>query len=136
MDKKGTKGFTLIEILLVITIIGVLAAMVIPRFAGRTQQTKVAVAQTDVDVNIPLALDLYELDMGEFPKGLNVLMENIDSSDSWKGPYLKKIPKDPWGTQYYYQYPGEYNQYSYDLYSAGADGQAETNDDIANWEKK
>lgn len=133
MSKR--KGFTLIEILLVVAIIGVLAAMVVPKLTGRTKQTKAAVAQVDVDVNIPLALDLYELDLGEFPQSLDYLVENKVSSDSWRGPYLKKVSKDAWGNEYYYKYPGEHNRYGYDLYSAGPDSQPGTNDDIVNWDK-
>lgn len=132
---RASKGFTLIEIMLVVVIIGVLAAMVVPKLTGRTRQTKNAVAKVDVDVNIPLALDLYELDMGEFPSTLDGLTDNKTSSDAWKGPYLKKLPKDAWGKAYIYKYPGERNKYGYDLYSAGADGQGGTNDDIGNWEK-
>ena len=116
------RGFTLIEIMLVVAIIGVLAAMVIPRLTGRTKQTKISVSQADVDVNIPLALDLYELDTGEFPPSLDNLRDNKTSNDSWRGPYLKKMPKDAWGKEY-------------DLYSAGPDGQAGTNDDVVNWDK-
>jgi len=100
---------------------------------GRTRQTKTSVAQVDVEVNMPLALDLYELDMGEFPSGLDCLTTNKNNSDSWRGPYLKKLPKDAWGKAYYYKYPGERNKYGYDLYSAGPDGDPGTNDDITNW---
>ena len=129
------RGFTLIEIMLVVAIIGVLAAMVIPRLTGRTKQTKISVSQADVDVNIPLALDLYELDTGEFPPSLDNLRDNKTSNDSWRGPYLKKMPKDAWGKEYHYKVPGDHNKYEYDLYSAGPDGQAGTNDDVVNWDK-
>ena len=129
------RGFTLIEIMLVVAIIGVLAAMVVPRLTGRTRQTKISVSQADVDVNIPLAMDLYELDVGEFPPSLDNLLNNKTGSDSWRGPYLKKVPKDAWGNPYYYKYPGEHNKYGYDLYSAGADEQPGTNDDVTNWDK-
>lgn len=132
--KLKQKGFTLIEIMLVVAIIGVLAAMVVPRLTGRSKQAKNAVAKADVEVSLPLALDFYELDTGEFPDKLDELMENKEGSDNWRGPYLKKSPKDPWGNKYNYTYPGEHNRHSYDLYSAGADGETGTNDDIVNWE--
>ena len=132
---KKQRGFTLIEIMLVVAIIGVLAAMVVPRLTGRTKQARDAVAKADVEVNIPMALDLYELDTGEFPSSLDYLLENKDSKDDWRGPYIKKLPKDAWGNSYNYKQPGAHNTYSYDLYSAGADGQTDTDDDIGNWEK-
>jgi len=135
LNRMNNKGFTLIEIMLVVAIIGILAAMVVPKLSGRTKQTKIAVVQVDVDVNIPLALDLFELDTGDFPQNLNHLRDNINNVKGWKGPYLKKIPKDAWGRDYYFKFPGERNKYDYDLYSAGADGQTGTNDDIVNWEK-
>jgi len=135
LPNKNKKGFTLIEIMLVVAIIGILAAMVIPRLTGRTRQAKNAVAQADVDVNLPLALDLYEIDVGEFPEDLSYLMENKSSGGDWKGPYLKKTPKDPWGRAYHYTSPGQHNKSSYDLYSAGADAQPGSDDDVVNWEK-
>lgn len=133
--RRANTGFTLIEIMLVVIIIGILAAMVIPRLTGRTRQAKNAVAKADVEVNMPLALDLYELDTGEFPPNLDYLMDNKDNKESWRGPYVKKLAKDPWGNEYHYKYPGEHNKYGYDLYSSGPDGQAGTNDDVVNWEK-
>jgi general secretion pathway protein G len=129
------KGFTLIEIMLVVAIIGVLAAMVIPRLSGRTRQAKDSVAKADVEVNIPTALDLYELDVGEFPPNLGALLDNPGGKDDWKGPYLKRVPKDPWGKDYHYANPGSHNKYGYDLYSAGQDEQTGTNDDITNWKR-
>ncbi|MBL7069215.1 MAG: type II secretion system major pseudopilin GspG [Candidatus Omnitrophica bacterium] len=129
------KGFTLIEIMLVVAIIGILAAMVVPRLTGRTKQAREAVAKADIEVNMPMALDLYELDIGEFPSGLGSLMDNTDNKDDWKGPYLKRVPKDPWGREYIYNNPGSHNKYGFDLSSSGADGQSGTNDDITNWEE-
>ena len=132
---KKRSGFTLIEIMLVVAIIGILAAMVVPRLTGRTKQAREAVAKADVQVNLPLALDLYELDIGEFPDSLDNLRENKDNSDNWKGPYIKKVPKDPWGNDYYYVYPGQNNRDDYDLYSAGPDGTPGNDDDAVNWEE-
>jgi len=135
MGKRVDKGFTLIEIMLVVAIIGILAAMVVPRLTGRTRMAKISVTKADVNVNLPLALDLYELDMGKFPEDLEDLMENTDNTDSWRGPYLKKKPKDPWGEEYHYENPGSRNRYNYDLYSSGPDKQAGSDDDIGNWEE-
>ncbi|MBF0253006.1 MAG: type II secretion system major pseudopilin GspG [Candidatus Omnitrophica bacterium] len=128
------KGFTLIEIMLVVAIIGILAAMVVPRLTGRTKDTKISVAKADVEVNIPLVLDIYELDMGDFPEKLEDLLDNPGSSKNWKGPYLKKLPKDPWGHNYLYKNPGDKSRYGCDVYSAGPDEQAGTDDDIGNWD--
>ena len=128
-------GFTLIEIMLVVAIIGILAAMVVPRLTGRTQQARDSVAKADIEMNIPLALDLYELDVGEFPPGLDYLLENKSGKTEWRGPYLKRPPLDPWGRDYNYKFPGAQNKNNYDLYSSGADGQAGTDDDIINWKK-
>ena len=124
------------EIMLVVIIIGVLAAMVVPRFAGRTEQAKTARAKSDVAA-IGLGLDMYELDMGDYPKSLQDLVAKDapsgltqDQKDQWNGPYLKKgLPKDPWGRDYVYQVEGG----DYKLSSVGTDGQP-SNDDIKSWE--
>ena len=135
----NTKGFTLIEIMLVVIIISVLAAMVVPNLAGRSDQARKVAAQTDIESNISAALDLYKLDIGTYPtsdQGLGALLtEPASASGRWNGPYLKKrkTPKDPWGHDYMYAFPGNHNKDSYDLSSWGADG-AEGKDDITNWE--
>ena len=125
--------------MLVVIIIGVLAAMVVPRLAGRSEQAKVARAKADI-ASIGLALDLYELDAGRYPDALAALIAKEPPSDlseegkaKWNGPYLKKgLPKDAWGRLYVYKKESAHNQ-DYDLYSLGPDGQA-GNDDVANWE--
>lgn len=135
------KGFTLIELMLVIIIIGTLAALVIPRFTGRAEQARITGARADILSNIPLALDLYELDNGNFPtteQGLNALVTSPTIPPlpkNWNGPYLKKKPIDPWGNQYIYVCPGVHNKEDYDLHSLGKDGVEGGDDDIVNWEE-
>ena len=140
---KNQKGFTLIEIMLVVIIIGVLAAMVIPNLAGRGEQARTTAARADIESNLSASLDLYELDNGRYPtteQGLSSLVQNPGNAPepvNWNGPYLKKkkIPKDPWGKDYVYVSPGVHNREGYDLSSHGPDG-VEGKDDIANWEQE
>ena len=137
MNKKQIiKGFTLIELMLVVIIIGALVAMVMPRLTGRSEQARTTAAQADISSNIATALKLYELDNGSFPtteEGLNALLEKSASATNWHGPYLDKKPIDPWGREYKYKCPGEHRTSDYDLYSFGKDG-VESTDDVKNWE--
>lgn len=133
------KSFTLIEILLVVVIISALAAMVVPRLTGRSQQARESIARADITVNIPTALKLYELDNGMFPtteQGLTALVvkpETPPVPDNWNGPYLERGSfRDPWGREYRYRYPGEHNP-DFDLYSLGSSGVDDENN-IVNWE--
>ena len=138
MTVKKMRGFTLVELLIVVTIISIMIAMVAPRLAGRTEQARQARAEADVKANIVLALDLYELDNGRYPtsqEGLSALCTAPPDAKSWRGPYLKQNPIDPWGHPYKYAYPGTKNPQDYDLYSLGPDGTEGTADDIGNWEK-
>jgi general secretion pathway protein G len=124
-------GFTLIEILLVVVIIGILAAVAVPKLTGRQKQAKEAAARADVE-NISTALKLYELDNGDFPGSLQGLINN-SGAKNWRGPYLEKgVPKDPWGNDYVYQKPGTHNPGGFDLKSNGADG-VDSGDDIGNY---
>jgi general secretion pathway protein G len=127
--------------MLVIMIIATLAALVVPKFTGRAEQAKVTAAQSDIQVNIPTALDLYELDNGFYPsteQGLAALREQPSTAPvpaKWSGPYLKRKPLDPWGNAYHYQSPGSHNPNSYDLFSYGKDGAEGGKDDITNWDE-
>jgi len=133
---RNGKGFTLIELMLVVVIIGVLVSMVAPRLAGRSEEARIAAARADINANISIALDLYELDNGKYPEteeGLAALLSKPGSSAKWKGPYIKKVPLDPWGRNYAYRSPGDHN-IDYDLYYYGPDGQEGGDDNVSNWE--
>ena len=131
-------GFTLVEILLVVVIIGALSSMVLPRLVGRSDQAKKAAAQVDIDSNIATALKLYDLDNGAFPvteQGLSALLSKpatAPSLENWNGPYADRRAVDPWGRQYVYKSPGDHRP-DYDLFSLGKDGK-ESEDDVKNWE--
>ena len=142
MNRHDDKGFTLIEIMLVVIIIGILAAMIVPNLAGKTDRARRAAAQADIEANLATALDMYELDTGGYPatdQGLMALIQEPTASpvpNNWNGPYLKKkkVPQDPWGRNYVYAAPGGHNQEGYDLSSYGSDG-VESQDDIRNWDE-
>ena len=136
MNRKKRIGFTLIELMLVVIIIGALVAMVMPRLTGRGEQARIAAASADINANIATALKLYELDNGVFPRteeGLGALLSKPASASNWNGPYLERKPTDPWGREYKYKCPGTHRSGDYDLYSLGRDGR-ESEDDVTNWE--
>jgi len=134
------RGFTLIEIMLVVIIIGILVAMLVPNIAGRSEQARKTAARTDIESNLSTALDLYRMDVSQYPtteQGLSALIVEPTASPvpaQWNGPYLKKkkVPKDPWGRDYVYVSPGTQNPDSYDLSSLGPNGVEDSND-ITNW---
>jgi general secretion pathway protein G len=134
---KREKGFTLIEILVVVIIIGMLAALVGPKLFGKVGTAKLSAAKAQIEL-FGTALDTFRLDVGRYPtaeEGLKALREKPSGVEGWQGPYLpKEIPIDPWGTPYVYKSPGEHGDY--DLISYGLDkvegGEGE-NQDIVNW---
>jgi general secretion pathway protein G len=132
------RGFTLVELLVVMVILGLLAALVVPTYLGRERKARSQAARTQIEL-LGTALDTFRLDVGRYPtsqEGLQALRGAPSGLPRWDGPYLKKdVPLDPWGRPYVYESPGEHGEY--DLYSYGADG-APGGDkdarDVANWE--
>jgi general secretion pathway protein G len=135
-------GFTLVEILVVVIVIGLLAGLVGPRILGRVSEARTAAARTQIEL-LGLALDNYRLDSGGYPtseQGLSALQEKPARDPiptNWRGPYLKKaIPADPWGRPYGYKSPGEHDPSGYDLWTFGRDGEpgGEGDDaDVVSW---
>lgn len=138
---RAQKGFSLIEIMVVVVILGILASIVVPKIMGRPDEARKVKAKQDV-LAIQSALDLYKLDNGHYPttdQGLGALVEKPTSSPSatnWK-QYLKSLPKDPWGRDYLYLNPGEHSDV--DVFTYGSEGQpggTGVNSQIGNWDEK
>ncbi len=135
--RKNQEGFTLMELLVVIIILGLLAALVGPKFFGKVATAKLKTAKTQIEL-FGTALDAFRLDVGRYPtteEGLKALREKPSGIDKWEGPYLpKEIPLDPWGNAYVYKCPGENGDF--DIISFGLDksegGEGE-NQDVVSW---
>jgi general secretion pathway protein G len=137
---RAARGFTLIEILVVVVILGILAAIVVPRVMERPGEARVTRARQDIQ-GIVTALSMYKLDNYAYPsteQGLDALVTKPSGqpdAPNWKGPYLEHAPKDPWGHPYQYAQPGQHG--SIDVYSLGADGKPGGDGeaaDVGNWE--
>ncbi|NOX08840.1 MAG: type II secretion system major pseudopilin GspG [Gammaproteobacteria bacterium] len=130
MNKNA--GFTLIEIMVVVVILGILAAIVVPRVMDRPDQARITKAKQDVRA-LESALNLYRLDNYRYPstdEGLESLLSGAGDSNRKGGPYMDRLPMDPWGNEYLYLSPGSNG--AIDIYSLGIDGVA-SDDDIGNW---
>lgn len=135
--KLGMKGFTLLELLVVLVILGLLVGIVAPRFFGQVGKSEVKTAKAQIRA-LEDALDQYRLDTGRYPtteQGLAALTAQPTGEKRWQGPYLKKaLPNDPWGNPYQYRNPGEHTEI--DLFSHGKDGQPGGTgeaEDVVNW---
>jgi general secretion pathway protein G len=132
-------GFTLVEMLVVLAIVGMLTALVGPQVMGYLGRAKVETAQAEIR-NLETALDLFKLDVGRYPtgpEGLQALVARPEGLVRWAGPYLKKrtLPVDPWDRPYVYRVPSRHGG-AYDLYSSGPDaaaGEPEGSDAVRNW---
>ena len=131
----GMRGFTLVELLLVLMILALIGGLVLPRIIGKAEGAKVKAAALQVD-RLAMAVESYYLDTGSTPDNLDLLVSEPGNVQGWNGPYVRaSLLKDPWGRDYEYRYPGEHGDF--DLSSLGADGQPggeDKNADINNWE--
>jgi general secretion pathway protein G len=141
LQKERLEAFTLIEIMVVVVILGILAATIIPQFMGTTHDAKVSAAKAHV-AELESAIERFNVHMDRYPsmeEGLKALVEPPpgDENKKWRGPYIKELRNDPWGNSYQYLAPGSHHPTSFDIWSRGADGQdggEGPNADIGNWQ--
>jgi general secretion pathway protein G len=133
--RRRERGFTLVELLLVLVILALIGGLVLPGIIGKAEGAKVKAASSQIS-RLSMAVESYYLDTGTTPDTLEALVSGSDSMAGWNGPYVKASSlKDPWGREYVYVYPGEHGEF--DIYSLGADGQPGgegRNADINSWD--
>jgi general secretion pathway protein G len=129
--RRAAHAFTLIELLLVLVILAILAAVVVPKFTGRTEQARNSACKADIS-SLKVALSAFETDNGRYPttdEGLKALVEKPGDLAGWKHAYIEKVPVDPWTHDYVYRCPGNGSK-DFDLFSMGPDGREGGGDDI------
>ena len=133
--RKNARGFTLVELLLVLVILALIGGLVLPNIIGKAEGAKVKAAGSQIS-RLSMAVESFYLDTGTTPDNLDDLVNESGGVEGWNGPYVKPSSlKDPWGREYVYSYPGEHGDF--DLYSLGADGQPggeDRNADINSWD--
>jgi general secretion pathway protein G len=135
-QSRNSKGFTLVEMMAVVVIIGILAAFIAPKFFRQVDSAKITAAKTDIK-KIEQAIQLYRMETGKIPERLRDLVRQPEELNGWNGPYMDKEPKDPWGNRYEYRFPGTDGR-EYDIICYGQDGREggeSSGADISNWEE-